>query len=86
MFLFINFLILFSASAQDNSAQLRTKLNKVFAKIDKSQIPFGILEESSFGWLHLWQVHTEANFPTDSTHVSIHSPKGEYTVYSPLGE
>jgi hypothetical protein len=63
-------LTLFSsvAIAQDNFPKLRTKLDRVFARVDKSQIPFGTLEENSFGFMNLWQVHTGANFPTDSTH------------------
>ena len=56
MLLFINFLIIFSATAQDRFPQLRTKLNRVFARIDKSQIPTGILEDAGFGWLPLTKV------------------------------
>ncbi len=48
-------LTLFSsvAIAQDNSAVLRSKLDRVFARIDKSQISTGILEDAGFGWLPL---------------------------------
>ena len=56
-------LLNFVSLAQDRFPQLRTKLDRVFSRIDKSQIPFGTLEENSFGFMNLWQVHTGANFP-----------------------
>ncbi len=56
LLLLINFLTIFSASAQDNFPKLRTKLDRVFTRVDKNQIPYGILEENSFGFMNLWQV------------------------------
>ena len=49
-------LLNFVSFAQDNTAQLRAKLDRVFARIDKSQIPTGILEDAGFGWLPLTKV------------------------------
>ena len=54
------FFICFQTFGQDRFPQLRQRLDRVFARIDKSQIPFGILEEYSFGFMNLWQVHNTA--------------------------
>ena len=53
--------ICFQTFGQDNFPKLRTKLDRVFARIDKTQIPFGTLEENSFGFMNLWQVNTTKN-------------------------
>ena len=50
------FLLSFTAFGQDNFPKLRTKLDRVFARIDKNQIPTGILEDAGFGWLPLTKV------------------------------
>ena len=55
------FLLSFTAFGQDNFPKLRQRLDKVFSKIDKSQIPHGILEEYSFGFMNLGQVNTTKN-------------------------
>ncbi len=58
-------LLNFVSLAQDRFPQLRQRLDRVFARIDKSQqqIPTGILEEYGFGFMNLWQVNTLANLP-----------------------
>ncbi len=50
--------ICFQTFGQDNFPKLRNKLDRVFARIDKNQIPFGTLEENSFGFMNLSQVNT----------------------------
>jgi hypothetical protein len=61
------FFICFQTFGQDNFPKLRQKLDRVFARIDKSQIPYGTLEENSFGFMNLWQVNTTSYMPTDSS-------------------
>ncbi len=65
--LIVLFLVNFQTFGQDNFPRLRQRLDRVFARIDKSQIPYGILEEYSFGFMNLWQVNTQNPPTTDTT-------------------